>query len=400
MRALPFSKSTWKLFCLCPLLFWFVQEGGLQLPSGKPALIGIDTHDLWARHALRQFDLIEGMEYARFPESAELFRDAVLADPIAPEAQGAAQYEVKIQVDPQGAIIYPKWGDRHGYGPETWAGGTLDRVERLEEELRVCDLKTGRWEMTDWAEVDQYVFLADCLTEHAYQRIEFYYLYARSGKTTSYQFTRKNIDQMRDRIASRITRIEKADPAPRPGRHCDSLYGGPPCPLAGRDCPVMHDIAEQVLAPGGPPSAALTVQESAVKNALALLHGAVSVDTLTKPQADDAATVASILRQAEGHIMKTVKAWAKNQEATITIGDQQYGYRSTRRNIDKASALDIMISMGMPYEDVAKAISISESSIKKMPKKYQHIKDLLQESCVDEDSGNAQWGIIKGDNTD
>jgi hypothetical protein len=87
------------------------------------------------------------------------------------------------------------------------------------------------------------------------------------------------------------------------------------------------------------------------------------------------------LRQGASSVAATLREWAK-QGASFSIGNVSYGMRP-KRITDVETALRLLLANNVAVEDLAQVCSISESSLKKLPKrKYKTLGSDIAEACV------------------
>jgi hypothetical protein len=76
-------------------------------------------------------------------------------------------------------------------------------------------------------------------------------------------------------------------------------------------------------------------------------------------------------------VEKRLKHWS-SANGSINLHEESYGWRDeTAWVIDKSEVLRVLYDAGLQWEDIAKAVNISKSSIEKLPQKLQDAKDLL-----------------------
>ena len=93
-------------------------------------------------------------------------------------------------------------------------------------------------------------------------------------------------------------------------------------------------------------------------------------------------------------VEKTIKEWS-HVNGPFQAGTTLYGWKEQEsRKLDVAFLLKTMGEAGIPLETQAKALNASASSISRLPKEFNDIKDLILSIGVDKTSKKKVWGVV------
>lgn len=273
------------------------------------------------------------------------------------------------------------------------AHGYLDRTVFLPEELVVEDLKTGSSESDDETERHMYAGLLAKAAQPDFNRIRFVRYFVKSGHRPSWlyewekgkdgQFDLYITGPKGDRVKFRgrhesnpmvlwlqrhVARVRKAEPKPRPGSHCRNWYGSP-CQFLGNICPLSDRMPDLIPAP----VPLGTLQKDSFLRFFRD-DNYLSLDAATASQALDAVFQ---LEAGTREVEKRIKQWA-NANGNLRLHNEEYGWSEKPEPvIDKVEAVKYLFEANVSWEELAKAINISKSSIEKLPKTCQSIREEL-----------------------
>jgi hypothetical protein len=102
------------------------------------------------------------------------------------------------------------------------------------------------------------------------------------------------------------------------------------------------------------------------------------------------------LQGAIDTVLGRVKDFAR--ESPVRVGDQLLGWNPRHSySVDKAFILETLIEAGVPAADIARAVSISKSSLMHLPRYLGKTKDTLLKLAVTSEVSGEIWGRIKED---
>jgi len=342
------SKSTYATALKCPWKAYAHKVMGLRSESNQAAENGIVTHQLWGeiiRGTTRFDDALEAVpnDNVRF-----LLKQAILNEPI-------------------------PWADDHileAYRSFDGIGGYLDRTGDDPADGMVHfveDLKTGRREEDDPFERDAYVYLEWKASGRT--PIKFVRYFCRSGNAYTYHYMEHDLNgQVTDNVMAALETIRRMEPLPNPGDHCSNWYGTP-CQFLGAECPLS-----QV------PALVDTQAPLLGKAFLSVRNGDINPQS-----AGFAFQACQQLQRAVDDVMDRIKLFAKNN-GPISVGEDRIGWQSRDEYVvDKAYALELLRDFSVDYESAARMISVSKSSIMRLPKRYDNVKKTLLALAVKRD---------------
>jgi hypothetical protein len=388
MQLTPLSKSTYSVFLKCPFKAHAHKNLGHKSIAGPAAELGSAVHLVWENWLNTGKDpeqcdqeILDLFESAKRMSAEYLpFRDSFVT-----EQELLFSSEMAVVDSAQQAAF-------RGFADLMF----VDHAGRV----HVVDLKTGRSPDDDPFERDIYAMGAALLhpessaiiftrlwvrknVSHSWQ----YYFNDGSVTISSYQSDdvdilsgSKNPRQLLfDRLMSAVKEIEATEPTPTPGRHCENWYGQP-CQFLGNICPLNSlPVLDQPV----------TVQDIM----LAISRGETPVVT-----SETAAQLMAGSIQLQG-FLKRIDAYLaqySHDNGDITLGDAVYGWRETEKiKIDNVAALTEFVRAGIPIETVAKAVNISPTSIKKLPKQWDQIKNYILSFSVSSVERKTKFGPVK-----
>jgi hypothetical protein len=100
------------------------------------------------------------------------------------------------------------------------------------------------------------------------------------------------------------------------------------------------------------------------------------------------------LQGAVDTVMDRIKAFAR-EKGPIQVGDTKLGWNEKHSYVvDKGFVLETLYDAGVSTADIAKAVSISKTSIMKLPRHLNSTKDLLLKLAVSEEITGETWGKV------
>ena len=333
---------------------------GYKVPAGHAAIIGRATHKPWAEYHSKAKSL-EQIQTELDPEVAALFNMAVASDTL---KLSDVLCEFKIEAVLQDTILI----------------AILDRLGFTAlRELVIEDLKTQYTVTDDPFERHFYVYMGD--RQFPSNRIIFTRLYARSGQRTIYTyekiknhiFTVTHPDGATEEVdleqftLDTINTLKDTDPIPSVGPQCKNWFGDP-CPFYQNLCPATSLEVSTVNA---------VIQSNSnleAEAARALLNAS---DPLKLPMETVSAALTGINKLKEGcrTVEKIIKNWSETHGDVITHDGVFRWQDIDSPEIDNSTALLHMFLNHVPIEDVARAVNISQTSLKKLPGKYTELAD-------------------------
>ena len=402
----PISKSGISAVRMCPFKADAHKNRGFERVSNIFAERGKEVHKLKQLIDLGQISLAEVKRTTKSAEVAELVENAVKTDPY--HGYEDRLCESHVLVDANG-----RWVDSED---EAAAQGYLDSSIFVPDELIVDDLKTGRSEYDDEDERHLYAGVLAKAAQPHYNKIRFVRHFARSGHRPSWLYEWEhgkdglvslfitNPKGERKRVRGKhefnpmilwlqriLKWIEKTEPKPRPGSHCRNWFGGGPCQFLGNICPISDQLPDII-----------PQKEIAIPQRDAFLHFFRSKEQeFLHADAATAANALDAVYQLEAGIKdveKKIKEWA-NVNGDITLNDELYGWEEKLEPvIDKEVALKSLFDAGLSWQEIAKVVSVSKSSIDKLPKVYQNIKDKILGKFSSQ--SKRKFGLIRSINVD
>lgn len=306
----------------------------------------------------------------------------------------SAHYEKALAADRSGNIS--RWGSR-------FLGAIIDRVGTVEDRVLITDWKTGRVMVKNEIEPLLSTYLVKLNLYPMENRFQFDYVYPRLETVDSVYITYKTDrtvlfewqdyreeikargqDPLFKKIMEVISEVEGSDGAATPGPHCDNWYGAP-CRFLGKECPLAefmpdvyqwHDIENRVtgqimeLPEAQRPGAAF----------MAILRGYPIEKT---PEIMSLAYVGSQqLTGGASKVMGQIREYCKETRLPIEVGGEKYGYQLVE-SIDTEKALRLLLAKA-DVEDVAKAVSISPSSLKRLGvRKHGDLIEQVKRLCTE-----------------
>ena len=384
MRLKHFSKSSYQTFETCALRLHLHKNLGLAAEAGIPAKTGNEVHEITFKVLANELDLEQALAQATYPETPWLVQASLDA---LPEACGDQEFEVPIFLDENGCIVDEDQAILKAY---------LDRViwpyDCDPAALIIDDLKTGRME-TD-SEIER-LFYVGAARQYYWEceSILFRRVFSRSRNVHSWLYrwghnvvtvdhhdgTREEIhgatwNPLWEQIIERWNIIKASPPLPNPGPHCYKMYGQP-CEFLGSLCPAysseITSMANQ-YSDGGAAFLTLCAPDVSPER---LAHNTVAMAFETANRLSSLCKLVSD-RAAE---------WSKHN-GPISINGQRYGWKDkVTRICDKTHALTRMLEAGVAVSDIAKTVSMSASSLKRLPKKQFGTlgEDLARESITE-----------------
>ncbi|MEJ2745289.1 MAG: hypothetical protein P8123_06340 [bacterium] len=391
MKVKSFSKSGYQLFRKCPYLCDQVRNKGLKRKVGPSALNGLEIHRLYHHVGVGKLSYDGAFDKASNEEVREQFHNAMQFDV---DFVGERHHEIKLSL--------------RGLSAPTTA--ILDYVVidgEYADTIWVFDLKTGFDETPSIPEMDIYALAVHDFWPNR-NRIIFGYLFTRTLHSPRFSywwpdkhrvhmlgpnnFQRDLIstdgrEPLRAKVQSYITEMEQSDARPTPGPHCEMMWGEP-CQLLGNGCPISPDLAETFNAPMPEPEQELIAanimrlpEEKRPGAAFLLLHHGYPVEQLPANVISYAYAGLMQVRGGASRVAADIRAWA-NAGRTFSVGKATYGMRPARVT-DVEQALKLLAENDVPTEDLAKVVSLSKSSLEKLPKrKYGQLGTQIADACV------------------
>ncbi len=404
----PLSKSAYATFALCPFKAHAHKNLGFERPSNFLAMNGKLIHSLREKIDNGELTLDAAKSLTTDPETANLLEKAVKNDPFSGD-QYEKLSETHVKIDDQG-----QWVETD---EEAASYGYLDKVVFLPEELLVEDLKTGRHEYDDIFERHLYAGLLAKAAQPDYDRIRFVRYYCRSGNRLEYLYEWKSRkdgtsalyvtdpagkkSRVRGRHANPLViylqgilkKIERTLPRPRPGSHCRNWFGAP-CSFRGNVCPLTDRLPQIVSVESETNHAAPLLKYSF----LAFLKNSDPENILKMSPHLASGAYEAVLQMEAGikEVEKKLKSWSE-VNGPIHAHGESYGWDFRKDlQIDKEQALEILFSNNLDIPDIARAVNISRSSVEKLPKAMNDIKQqILASSRI---QLKKSFGLLGGKN--
>jgi len=349
----------------------------LKLPSTANiyARNGQDAHALWGEVLSGKLPLEEAMAKAPNNEVAQLTKLAVMNEPLTNVL--GQQFEIYTEVDEDHV-----WLTRSGKG---LVCGFTDKegIDASDNWWFVEDLKTGRWEYDDPFERDLYVYLSS--RRHGLRPIKFVRYFCRSGNAQVYHYSEEDISgRVTDTVFATVEKIRAMSPDPNPGEHCENWFGSP-CQFLGNQCPAASDVPSLV-------GSNLPADKASLGQAfLMVLNNEIDPETASR-----AYSACQHLQGALDTVMNRVKEHAR--QAPIRVGDQLLGWNPRHQYVvEKTFVLEALMDAGVPASDIARAVSISKTSLMRLPRHLSNTKDMLLKLAVTDEVVGETWGRIASD---
>ncbi len=358
----PLSKSTYAIAAVCPFKAYAHKVLKIPAETTDAAKNGTEVHRLWGLVLSGHIGVERAMAVAPNDEVKELIREAILREPIPWEDRQV--FELKLCME--GFIGYL---DRCGINPTTG-------------EWFVEDLKTGSYEYDDEFERDLYTYL---YWRHAGVRaVKFYRFFCRTGTVQEFFYPAEHLETVvKDKLQKALEYIVNTDPIPKPGLHCENWYGAP-CRFLGKECPASEFVP--VVADKFMPSTANDLG----KAFLDVFHG-----DITPEKASKAYLASQQLKQACERVIDEIKNFTRDN-GPIEVGGQLLGWQERKSyDVDKEFVLKTLLDADVPVEDIARVVSISKTSIGRLPKYWGKLKNQLWTLAVTETESEPKFGKIK-----
>ena len=92
--------------------------------------------------------------------------------------------------------------------------------------------------------------------------------------------------------------------------------------------------------------------------------------------------------------MDRIKTFAR-KEGPIQVGDTKLGWNEKHSYVvDKGFVLETLYDSGIATSDIAKCVSISKTSLMKLPRHLNSTKDMLLKLAVSEEVTGETWGKV------
>lgn len=395
MKLQPLSKSKYGDFLKCPWKAHALKNLGFEDKWGGAADMGIEMHDIVARILAGEITEEQGFGLASSPEVRWLVKRALELSLVQSDN---VQLEHRVKIDKKGKIT--------DLESKAMAHGILDIIEPDEGSgiLRVDDWKSGKWEKDNEFERHLYAGVLAHALFPDYPKIRFNLIFVRSGNilTSDYAYAKKgdvtitapdgSITVMSDPkggmlawIQAIVRRIEHTPAKPNPGAHCTNWYGSP-CVFHGFECPLSSKLPATT-------HAALPDYEGYKKGFLMLKD---HPDTITDPElVSDGYFAATQLEAAIRAVKHNAEEWSRIN-GSFKIGDSVFGWHDKPSyQVDEAFVLKTLIDAGVPYEDIARCVNVSKTSISKLSKKnYAEIRDALEALAITK-VNKSRFGAIE-----
>ena len=412
------TKSFVSNLLICPLLA-LEQKRGLRTESGPAGRIGTATHK-WAgaiesgQMTLDEFvsradELLQDFESAEREDIVGLVRVASIGDPIPREQKSNLQVEQKFAISDKGKLI--------DYWDKTalWRGIKDINFAMPNGTVHTKDYKTER-QPKDLAEERYSYVLSDIAANPKATKFQFarHYLRTRQYMVWHYEVKRGKSWAITETHPDGIVtthgpmgqnpflfyckdgtkrNIDKMEPIPIPGPHCDSWFGGPPCPLKGTTCPLAADVPDVVDA---------VVVDPDIQTPSALLRNLANPDKEIEINQSVASWAYTACNQLDGFVKavkKRIEAWSKEKgpDGVFDVGGTPHGwFTSTQNEVDELFAYREMCRSDMTDEEIVKALSISKTSLSKISKrKYGDMREMLLKMAVTEVQSKPKFGPLK-----
>ena len=380
-KLIPLSKSTYSVWLKCRWKAYAYKVLGLRRGDTQAAANGREVHDWRAQIQSGATDINTALAQASSPEVSELTAKAI--------ANSLYPFE-------EGQLL------EHHFKNDLFHG-IVDRCGRINKQLFVEDLKSGRFEpkITDVSEIDPLdpniiesdvysVLVWDNLSTPEDETIIFVRFYCQSGNHHEVRYSRADIEEARQKLIAIADEIRNSEPKPMPGAHCLNWYGRP-CEFQGNQCPLAKDVPTLVE------SAVPVGLQEVGKAFMSIYQGGLSIDDINSHTASLALQGVHQLKAASKMVEETLKNWA-DSKGPIEVGGARYGWQSVADyEVDKSFALEAMFRAGMQIDEVANVVNLSKTTIEKMSKrKYGEVRDTILTMGVNKvDGGKRKFGKIK-----
>jgi hypothetical protein len=360
---------------MCRIRALAVREKRFIEVPGTKALNGTETHKLLLEGIFRDaMTLKEAMALASSDDVRQLLD---LSYRFYPVEDGDRFTEQHILIDADGNITEDE--------SVAIAHGWLDDIVIQKIETIVTDLKTGAWEKDDPFERHLYGgTLARAYTGN--NKIRFRRFYCLSGNVPEWLYEwvdgkvtvtgskgKKEVfvdsdsnNPLLTYVKDIISQIEASEPDTEPGSQCTNWYGSP-CQLLGtKECPPTYAALEQI------PNLTDRLKKAFLqtKNTTDLL--ALPHDTVSR-----ALQAHQMIEAGLKDIKKRIEQWSE-KNGVVRIGEDTYGVvESEKVIINNAYALESMFDAELSLTEIAKAVSISPTSLKKLPPSRESIRNAI-----------------------
>ena len=382
MKLIPLSKSTYATFVVCPFKANAHKNLGYPRQPTVLASRGKLVHHYREKISNSEMTLDQARSQITDPEVAMLVEKAVTEDPYSDYLDQLSEAHVKIDAE----------GNSVETDDEAAAYGYMDRVIFAESELVIDELKTGSMEFDDVFERHLYAGLLARAAQPVYSRIRFVRHFCRSGRRFEYLYEWKkrrdgthslkvthpdgSVRTIRGRhsnpmvvyLQKILSRIDKTGPVARPGDHCRNWFGSP-CQFYGNICPQSLKLPSLVSG-----SFNLASQQKAF---LSFLRSQTPAEYLSLENTSAAMALDAVHQIDSGlkEVEKRIREWS-HVNGHIQLRNELYGWEERQDPvIDKSQALRFLFDSGLGMDEIAKAVNISKSSIEKLPRSYQTLKD-------------------------
>lgn len=386
MKYVPLSKSGVSTVDKCPEKAHLHKNCGIESIGNIYANKGKAVHKLKEMIDTGQIKTSEIHLHSADPDVIAWTELAIQNDPF--HGYQNRVCETHVCIDAEG-----NWVDDEDLAA---AHGYLDDVVFPADEqiLEVIDLKTGLGVYDDIVERHFYAGLFAKAAQPEYDKIRFTRYYCRTGKrpswlyewekrkdgTTSLHITdhkggRKQVrgphvtNPLVPWLQKLIKKIEMTPVKPNPGSHCRNWYGTP-CQFLGNMCSLSDQVPDLVP---------IKIVENAQKEALLRFFKAKDKEYLSL-DANSASLALEAVNQLDSGIKdveKKLKEWS-SVNGHIKLHDELYGWEDKIEPvINKAVVLEYLYNQGLLWDEMAKAVNISKSSIEKLPKTMDKVKACL-----------------------
>ena len=255
--------------------------------------------------------------------------------------------------------------------------GYIDRHGRDDwNNLFLEDYKSGVNEGLNRFEMESNSLLVHRAYGRPEEPITFYYYFGRSGNVVQHTYTPEDLKVIETDIKMRIAEIKALDPIPTPGDHCSNWYGQP-CQFLGNECPLSCDL---------PAITGDVLNRPQYGQAFMM---ALMGEPMDKTVARDAFIALQQLRGGVDKVASRLQEFTKTN-GPIRLGQDLFGVFPKYENIvDKVAILKAFYDENLTFEDIARAINISMTSLKKLTgKEFQDLRvKLLKEHVTTVQTG-------------
>jgi hypothetical protein len=305
--------------------------------------------------------------------------------------------EQYVMVDSQGrATDLKSEAITHGYLDLMW--------RETAQTARFRDWKSGRWEY--WNEFESHAYaLATRAFFPGVTRVVAELCFLRTGHIirTEYEWQDDNTmclvtkndgsqeqlwsetDPILDYIIVRIDNVLTTKLHAKPGPHCSNWYGRP-CQFFGKECPLNHkDLIQRNLPE--------MVETPEFAKALAdVIKGCDLTPSLASNGLYAIQQMEHFLEEAK----ERIKEYSKNH-GPILIGDSKYGWQKTiKHDVDIPYVINVLLDNEVPIDEWSRLVSISKTSISKLPKRqFGEVRELLEAFAITPSEGKPRFAEIK-----